>query len=165
MQLKNIDGIYVSTWQQSVSVPILDHNNIQAILCISKNKKRELAISTYTVLGIQHYSANIDGLSEDKLEEELIRIYKIINWFHSNKINILVHSNEESIVPFCITYYFIRSYYFNGEKIRGAKKPEIPVTSDVIVMLEKCEIDNDIDHQMLQSLYKFENKYIALSNT
>lgn len=163
MKFRGVRNMYTCDWQQSVFMPDLEENQISAVLCISKNKKPPITISTYTTIGVQHYSANIENLEDEKLETELLRIARIIHHFVSNNQRILIHSgtDEDCVVAFAMIFYSVWIYYHNpfGTKKSGLKKPEYTITSQVIKELKEHQVETDLLHSMTQKLYKLESKY------
>ena len=165
MKFRGIKNMYTCDWQQSVFMPDLEENQISAVLCISKNKKPAVTIDTYTTIGVQHYSANIENLEDEKLEPEMIRIAKIIHHFVSKDQRILLHTgaNEECVVAFAMIFYSIWTYYHNSDGSRrgGVKKPECTITSKVVQELKAHHVETDLLQSMVQKLYKLESKYAA----
>ncbi len=161
-KFKGIHGIYTcGDWQQSTFIPDLEEHNVAAVLCISKNKKPNVTLEMYTRSNIQHYSLSIENLDDEKLEAVSLRIAKIIDWFVSKDQKILIHTNEECAVAYAIIYYMIWKHYHDAS---GALKPtekklDISIATRTINELKHHHIETYIIPDLVQKLYKFEDKY------
>jgi hypothetical protein len=166
MLFKGIHNMYTCDWQQSVFIPDLEENKISAVLCISKNRKPKVTLETYTSVDIQHYSATIEDLPDDKLEIEANRIAKIIDWFVSKNLRILIHSSEECAVPFAMIFYLIWAHYHNtdGTLKANVRKPDYSIASRATHELSEEGIETNLLQSMVQKLYKLENKYAGGKN-
>lgn len=161
MKFKGLGGMYTCDWQSSTFIPDLEDNLIDAVLCISKNKKPQVTLDTYTCRNIQHYTASIENIPDDKLEIEALRIAKIIDWFIKQNGRILITTSEESAVAFAMIFYSVWSYYHNsdGTKKQKVRKPEVSIAAQTIQELKARGIETDLLQSMVQKLYKLEDKY------
>jgi hypothetical protein len=164
MRFRGVRGMYTCDWQTSTFIPDLEDNMIDAVLCISKNKKPQVTLDTYTCRNIQHYSASIDNLVDEKLEAEALRMSKIIHHFVSQGGRILITTSEECAVAFAIIFYTIWSYYHNGDGTRKDKvrKPEVSIATQTIQELKSKGIETDLLQTMVQRLYRLEDKYAGI---
>ncbi len=162
-KFKGFNNMFTCEWNQASYAPDLEDNQISAVLTIGKTKFPQMSMDFYTELGIQHYTVSIVDLKEQALEDVGIKIARIINHFVSNDHKVLIRSNEDSGVAFAMVFFSIWSFYHNndGTKKEKVKKPEISETSRIIQEIKKHHIETDLDQYLVQSLYKFENKYAA----
>lgn len=161
---KNYNNLYTCDWNQASYAPDLEDYQISAVLTIGKTTFPQMSMDFYTELGIQHYTVSIADLKDGVLEEAGVKIAKIINHFVSKNHHVLIRSNEDSGIPFAMIFYSVWIHYHNnnGTKKEGVKKPEISEASRVARELEKHHIATGIEQTLVQSLYKFENKYAGV---
>lgn len=165
-KFKNFNGMYTCDWNTASNAPDLEDNQISAVLTIGKTKFPQLCMDFYTDLEIQHYTVSIADLKDVALEEAGLKIARIISHFVTRGHRILIRSNEDSGIPFAMVFYSVWAYYHNsdGTKKENVKKQEVSETSRVIRELEKHHITSGIEQLVVQSLYKFENKYAGIKS-